>query len=72
MENINFERKKGVSIVSREAAEARRQYFLKKKSYWEQLEKKKGLHKVVKNTLLNMRRNLLVSLKSKLYSPALI
>ena len=55
MENINFERKRSIVINSREAAEARRQYFLKKKSYWEQLEKKKGLHKVVKNTLLNMQ-----------------
>lgn len=55
MQTIISERKKGVSIVSREAAEARRQYFLQKKSYWEQLEQKKGLHKVVKGTLLNMQ-----------------
>ncbi len=48
-------RKKGVSIISREAAEQRRQFFLKKKMYWEQFEQKKGLHEIVKNSLLNMQ-----------------
>ena len=55
METAISEKEKGVNLVSRKAAEVRRQYYLKKKSYWEQLEKKKGLHKVVKNTLLNMQ-----------------
>lgn len=55
MENINFERKKGVSIVSREAAEARRLYYLKKRHYWEQFEHKRGMHKLVKSTLLNLQ-----------------
>lgn len=48
-------RKKGVNVTSREAAEQRRQFFLKKKMYWEQFEQKKGLHEIVKNSLLNMQ-----------------
>lgn len=48
-------RKKGVSLISREAVEQRRQFFLKKKVYWEQFEQKKGLHEIVKNSLLNMQ-----------------
>lgn len=48
-------RKKGVSIVSREAAENRRAYFLKQMPYWEEFAKKRGMHKVIKNTLWNMQ-----------------
>lgn len=44
----------GASIISREAAEKRRQHFFKQKSYWQQLEKKKGNHQYVKSALLNM------------------
>lgn len=47
--------KKGTSIISREAAENRRQFFLKKKAYWEQFEQKKGQHEIIKNALLNMQ-----------------
>lgn len=44
----------GTSIINRKAAMERRRHFLKQKSYWEQLEKKKGNHQYVKNALLNM------------------
>ena len=55
MKTLSIEKKKGVSLVSRAAAEARRQYFLQQKSYWEHLEQKKGQHWVVKNSLLNLQ-----------------
>lgn len=45
---------KGTSIISRKAAEERRRHFFKQKSYWEQLEKKKGNHQYVRNALLDM------------------
>ncbi len=34
---------KGFSIISREAAEERRQFYMKKKEYWEKFEQKAGL-----------------------------
>lgn len=43
------------SIISREAAENRRQFFLRGKAYWEQFEQKKGQHEIIKNALLNMQ-----------------
>ena len=51
----NTVRKRGVSIISREAVMNRKQFFEKKKIYWEQFEKKIGLHKIVKNALLNLQ-----------------
>lgn len=45
---------KGTSIISRKAAEERRRHFFKQKSYWEQLENKKGNHQYVRNALLDM------------------
>lgn len=48
-------RKKGTSIIGRAIAEERRQFFLRKKVYWEQFEQKKGQHEIVKNALLNMQ-----------------
>lgn len=44
----------GTSIVNREFAEKRRQYFLKKKQYWEQFEQKKGNHTIIKSMLMDM------------------
>ena len=46
---------KGVSIISREAAEERRQFYMKKKEYWEKFEQKAGLHIAVKNLLFKMQ-----------------
>ena len=51
----NIVRKQGVSIISREAAISRKEFFEKKKIYWEQFKKKEGMHKIVKNALLNMQ-----------------
>lgn len=51
----NIVRKQGVSIISREAAISRKEFFMKNKLYWEQFEKKIGLHKIVKNALLNLQ-----------------
>lgn len=51
----NLVRKQGVSIISREAVKSRKEFFEKNKMYWEQFEKKIGLHKIVKNALLNMQ-----------------
>lgn len=45
---------KGTSIISRKAAEERRRHFFKQKSYWEQLEKRKGNHQYVRSALLDM------------------
>ena len=47
--------RKGYQIISLEAAESRRKYFLKYKPYWEQFEQKKGQHEIIKNALLNMQ-----------------
>ena len=51
----NTVRKQGVSLISREAAISRKEFFMKNKIYWEQFEKKIGLHKIVKNALLNLQ-----------------
>ena len=51
----NIVRKQGVSLISREAAISRKEFFMKNKIYWEQFEKKIGLHKIVKNALLNLQ-----------------
>lgn len=51
----NLVRKQGVSIISREAVKSRKEFFEKNKMCWEQFEKKIGLHKIVKNALLNMQ-----------------
>lgn len=51
----NTVRERGVSIISREAAISRKEFFMKNKIYWEQFEKKIGLHKIVKNALLNLQ-----------------
>ena len=51
----NIVRERGVSIISREAAISRKEFFMKNKIYWEQFEKKIGLHKIVKNALLNLQ-----------------
>ncbi len=51
----NIVRKQGVSIISRESAISRKEFFMKNKLYWEQFEKKIGLHKIVKNALFNLQ-----------------
>ena len=51
----NIVSKQGVSLISREAAISRKEFFMKNKIYWEQFEKKIGLHKIVKNALLNLQ-----------------
>ena len=45
---------KGTSIISRKAAEERRRHFFKQKSYWEQLEKRKGNHQYVRAVLFSL------------------
>lgn len=55
METVKIDFNKiGTSIVNREFAEKRIQYFLNKKEYWEQLEQKKGNHSIIKSVLMDM------------------
>lgn len=44
----------GTSIANQEFAEKTRQYFLKKKEYWEQFDQKKGNHTIIKSMLMDM------------------
>jgi hypothetical protein len=52
-EEIDFS-KVGTSIIRRDFLERTQQYYLSRRKYWEQFEKKIGCHEVVKSTLMDM------------------